>query len=110
ATVAEFQRKGYIPALDGDGWDHEQIHRFMGALEARRRWQSGSPIHRCKKSAAQLDFETAQRESNQEYLKDLDKYTLEDLLVMLTTGEPLGLRECFLVAVRQKLERLEFRE
>lgn len=110
SVVAEFVRKGYItsPIIAGQ-WTAQQVHEFMAGLEWRRRWQVGS-AHDLKKSGAQLALEQAQLAGKHQYIEDLDQHTIEDMLVLMTLAEQRSVREALLVAVKQKLEVLEFRE
>ena len=108
-TVVEFIDKGYIPPpVERDGrlkWAAADITAFAVALEFRRRWQKFSPIHNPKKSSSQRGREIAESQGIAAgVFHDLDRFTEEDLLLLMVEADDRNIREAFMTALQCKRE------
>jgi hypothetical protein len=105
-TLAEFQRKRYVPAVEGD-WSPVDVYCLLAALESRRRWRPAPSRHDPKKSGARLEIERLQREGVNPPVVDLDGYSVEDLLLQMVGSDNRAERECLLEVLRLKLAGYE---
>ena len=111
ATIGEFLDAGYLaPPANRSGrfyWTATDIMHFAMALEARERWQKFSPIHDCKKSAARRGRELAEQNGQAESVfSDIERYTLEDLILYLCRADDRRVRDQIREAVLIKLEQI----
>lgn len=105
-TVAEFVRKGYVSDPGGVA-DAVWVYCFIAALEARRRWKPTPCVHDPKKSGTRLLIEQMRNAGVAEPLNDIDRYTVEDLLLQLTNCDNRAVREALYEAVKAKLQGFE---
>lgn len=112
-TIARYIASGYIP---GPGraesgameWLAIDIAQLGFALEFRREWQAFSPLHDAKKSTYERGREQAERVGlADQACRDIDRYSVEDLLLLLRTADTQALRDALYVALRIKLERID---
>ena len=110
ATVHEFIDEGWIlmPVRRGGKfqWTAMDVCKFAAALEQRRRWQKFSRLHVAKKSGFQRGREIAEAQGiSGGVCKDLERYTFEDLLLLLVEFDDRQLREAVYTAYQCKLEQ-----
>ena len=104
-TLAEFVRKGYVS--EPAEWDAVSVYCLMAALELRRRWKrTPCPQHDHKKTGARLFVERSLAEGGPG-VNDLDRYSVEDLLLQLTQTGDRPTRECLFEALTLKLSGFE---
>jgi hypothetical protein len=106
-VLEEFTRKGYV-SDPGDAWDVVSVYTLAAALESRRRWLP-TPCHQhdSKKSGARLLIEQAARDGVAQPIQDLDRVTIEDLLLQLVANDARAEREVLFEAIRLKLSGFE---
>src|SRR5262245_24830772 len=105
-TVAEFIRKGYV-GDPGESWSPVAVYCLTAALEARRRWtESPDCPHNVKKTGIRLQIEQL-RSEGVEPVNDLDRHTVEDLLLQLAGSDNRAERECLYEVLRLKLADYE---
>lgn len=105
-TLSEFAEKHYV-SDPGDQWDAVAVYCLMAALESRRRWKPAPSRHDHKKTGISLQIEAARAAGVAEPINDLDRYTVEDLLLQLTQCDHRATRECLYEALREKLRGYE---
>lgn len=87
-VIIEFIGKNYMPD-PGDHFDCVGIFCLIAALESRRRWGRTPNAHDGKKTQYRLQLEEVQNDGIDPPVRDLDRYTLEDLCIHLLTPPPL---------------------
>ena len=108
-TLLRFIDRGYISAPRTGQWSVINIHCAVAACESRRRWLPAPSRHDAKKSLARMQVEMACVEGV-EVFHDLHAFSLEDLLIQLTTCPHSQTREIVYEAIRAKLDALGFVE
>lgn len=103
-TLQEFDEKGYCEKPPGP-WTPRRIRFLIANLESRRRWQKQSRLHDPKKSLHRLRLEALDA-SEPHPAADIDKYTLEDLLLWLAKTDDRNIREGLYEAAKIKLDLL----
>jgi hypothetical protein len=111
-TVHRYIADGYIvPAKDETGahaWLAANIVEFATALEKRRMWLPFSALHDHKKSPFERGHEIAQARGLAEGVcRDIDKHTVEDLLLYLKDADTQPARDALYLALKLKLEALD---
>jgi len=94
------------PAIRGGkrSWSQAEFISLQCALEMRRQWKPFSRFHDGKKSFWELEKERAEAAGDQQFFKDIDRYSTEDLIQFLVqTNEP-HVRQALGLALRTKLE------
>lgn len=105
-TLEQFIERGYI-SDPGDCWDCVAVYCLLGGLESRRRWKPTPSKHDLKKSGARLEIEKLQAEGIDPPVVDLDRTTVEDLLIQLTQCDQRAIREVIFEALKLKLAGYE---
>lgn len=107
-TIHELMRKGYVGLPDAEAIIPAELSAIMAALECRRRWLPyPNPHHDAKKSGARLLLEQMQHAGNPAPVHDLEKFTVEDLLIRMAQSDHRGQREAIHEALRLKLLGME---
>src|SRR5262245_56374046 len=106
AAVAEFVRKRYI-SDPGEVWEPVHVYCLLGALESRRRWQPTPCKHDLKKSGVRLEVERLRAQGVNEPIAELDRASIEDLLLQLVQCDYRATRECLYEALNLKLAGFE---
>ncbi len=105
-TLREFTAKGYCTEPPSGRWEAIHVHALAAALDSRRRWLPGpNQLHDAKKSPTRRDLELA-KAAGVPVFTDLEKFTLEDMLITLAECDNRMQREFVYEAVRAKLEAL----
>ncbi|HVK14432.1 MAG TPA: hypothetical protein VM597_37180 [Gemmataceae bacterium] len=105
-TLAEFVRKRYV-SDPGDQWSPVNIYCLAAALESRRRWAPAPGPHDLKKTGIRLELERLQADGVNPPIVDLDRYTLEDLLLQMAQSDNRMEREALYETLRLKLDGFE---
>ncbi|MBB01566.1 MAG: hypothetical protein CMJ47_02860 [Planctomyces sp.] len=99
---------GYItpPAIVAGkrSWTLKDFIELQVALEMRRQWRAFSKFHDPKKSHWQLEKERAEAAGDQKFFSDIDRYSVEDLILYLTQADERYVREAIGLALKTKLE------
>lgn len=107
-VVAEFIRKGYVSEPPDDSWTPPYVHALCASLECRRRWlPTPNAFHDAKKSAQRIEIERMVADGIEEPVADLDRHSIEDLLIQLTQSESRMHREALHECLRLKLRGFE---
>lgn len=108
-TVAEFLRKGYLTVPTRDGqlkWRASDIAAFATALESRRRWRWDSKMHAAKWTAFEVQLHMARAAGFDHPFDDLDKNTVEDLLLLMVKADQEHIRQGIRVLLAIKLREV----
>lgn len=104
ATISEFERKDRIDVPADDVWTAPHVHQFVSGLEIRRRWlPTPNKFHDPKKSATRLMIEQAAAQGVNDPIADLDKHSLEDLLLQIAMIEDRQVREALYETIKLKM-------
>lgn len=100
--------KGHGPGTGQVGvsrkWRANDVVTLFALLESRRYWLPGR--HADRKSIFQIQYEKCPEETRLKLFPDLDKFTLDELLVFATTERQEIQREALYIAIKLKLEQL----
>lgn len=88
-------------------WEPLDVVRLKDALEFRRQWKPFSRFHDAKKSLYERLREQAEASGNPNPFRDLERYSLEDLLLYWREADTQPLRDMLHAAVKIKLEANE---
>lgn len=106
-TVAEFLRKGYldgVPTHNGQHkWRASDIAAFATGLETRRRWRWDSTMHAAKWCSFEIQLHMARTAGFDHPFDDLDKSTVEDLLLLMVEADQKELRQGIRLLLSLKL-------
>lgn len=109
-TVAEFLRKGYLtglPTRDGQfKWRASDIAAFATGLESRRRWRWDSKMHAAKWCAFEIQYHMARAAGLDHPFEDLDKCTVEDLLLLIVKADQEHIRQGIRLILAIKLKEV----
>ncbi len=110
-VVCEFHRKGYLIEPADGVWTAPRIHGLAAALASRRRWLPyPNPRFDQFKTGIKLQVEQMAAQGIAEPFSDLDKQTIEDLLVKVAIEEQSGHREFICEVIRHKMIALGWKE
>ena len=88
-------------------WEPLDVAPLKDALEFRREWKPFSRFHDPKKSLYERLREQAEASGNANPFRDLERYSLEDLLLYWREADTQPLRDMLFTAVKIKMEANE---
>lgn len=106
-TLDRYERLGYIGGVprrnDMRRWRASDILSLMTALEVRRQWRPDSSLHAAKFHPFEIRQAQAEVAGADTCFDDLDRHTLEDLLIAMVKAGDESVRQAIRIALCVKL-------
>lgn len=106
-TLDRYERLGYIGCVprrnDLRKWRASDVVSLMTALEVRRQWQPNSTLHAAKFHPFEIRQHQAEAAGADTCFDDLDRHTVEDLLIAITKADNVDVRQAIRIALCCKL-------